>query len=185
MGMADKTVQSWFDGRFGELHPLLRQLHLIGGELAGPVNIAYGKGLAGFIGRRLAKKMNIPEAGQHTLVVRISHQPDGLHWDRCFDGLVDMRSVFTPVGKIGAGYWMENSGPLKMRLTVDITDGGWYWRCLSFRFQGIPFPVWLFPHSKAYKTVEDGRYRFYVGFSLPVLGELLSYSGLLEAETGN
>lgn len=95
-----------------------------------------------------------------------------------------MKSIFTPVGTIEDGYWAEQTGVLKLHLTVDIKNGGWHWRCLSIRFLGLPLPVWLFPKSKAYKTIEDELYRFYVGFSLPVLGELLSYSGQLDAEFG-
>jgi hypothetical protein len=41
--------------------------------------------------------------------------------------------------------------------------------------------MWLVPRSRAYKRIEDGRYRFFVGFTLPFLGEVFSYSGLLEA----
>lgn len=175
-------VKDWFGSRFGDLHPLLQELHTLGGTLHGDVYIVYGGGLAGVIGRRIAKKLNVPGAGRHKFMVRISHHSDGLHWDRTFDDTTDMRSVFTPVGAIDDGYWIEQTGPLKLRLTVDIEKGGWYWRCLGFQLWGVPLPVWLFPNSRAYKTIEDGQYRFYVGFSLPLLGPLLSYSGLLRAD---
>lgn len=66
-----------------------------------------------------------------------------------------------------------------MRLTVDVKEGGWYWRCLQMRLFGIRLPLWLFPNSQAFKRIEDGRYRFYVGFTLPWLGTILSYSGAL------
>jgi hypothetical protein len=49
------------------------------------------------------------------------------------------------------------------------------------RVLGLRLPLWLFPNSIAFKTVEAGRYRFYVGFSLPLLGTVLSYGGLLSA----
>ena len=98
------------------------------------------------------------------------------------DNTQTMKSLFTPVGTMEDGHWVEQTGPLTLRLTVDIIDRGWHWRCLGFRFLGIPLPAWLFPNSQAYKTIEDGKYRFYVGFSLPVLGLLLSYGGVLEAK---
>ncbi len=94
-----------------------------------------------------------------------------------------MRSVFKPVGKIVAGYWLENMRPLELKLTVDILEGGWYWRCLSMRLLGIPLPLWLFPHTKAYKKIEGDKYRFYVGSSLPVINAIFSYSGLLTARS--
>ena len=67
-----------------------------------------------------------------------------------------------------------------MTLKVDIIEGGWYWRVTNVRLRGIPVPLWLIPGSAAYKRIEDGKYRFYVGFSLPLVGKVFSYSGLLE-----
>ena len=93
-----------------------------------------------------------------------------------------MRSIFQPVGTRIDGHWLEETGALEMRLTVDIKDGGWYWRCLSMRVHGFPLPLWLFPNSQAFKTIEDGRYKFYVGFSLPFMGTFLAYSGSLSTD---
>ena len=180
--MTDEMVRDWFNGRFDELHPMLRALHSEGGTLQGTVQIVHGTGLAGVLGRRLAKKLKLPKAGSHDFSVRIYHLPDGLHWDRCFGQAAELKSIFTPVGTIDNGYWLEATGRLKMRLTVDIRNGGWYWRCLGFRALGVPLPAWLLPRSIAYKTIEGGRYRFQVGFSAPLLGDLLSYSGLLEVK---
>jgi len=93
-----------------------------------------------------------------------------------------MKSIFQPIGNIKDGFWIEKTGPLHIKLTIDVKEGGWYWRCLSFTFLGIPLPTKIFPESKAYKRIEDGKYRFYVGFKLWFLGELLSYGGLLNLE---
>lgn len=182
--MAQSRVQEWFGPRFSALHPLLQQLHLQGGRLTGDVDVDIPRGFAGFVGRRLARKLGVPtRSGPHALCVSISHQADGMHWDRCFDGIHNMRSLFRPIGTLPAGYWVEDTGPLQMRLTVDVQDGGWYWRCLEMRWLGCRLPLWLFPNSRAFKTVENGRYVFYVGFSLPWLGKVLSYSGTLEPQT--
>jgi hypothetical protein len=43
--------------------------------------------------------------------------------------------------------------------------------------------MWLAPKMQAYKCIEAGKYRFYVGFSFFMLGTIFSYSGLLSAET--
>jgi Domain of unknown function (DUF4166) len=178
--MTTTTVSNWFGEAFSNLHPLLQELHKHGGKLNGRVRIEIPDGLRGVIGKRLAKKLGVPtEGAEHKLEVMISHENGGLQWNRCFDNATYMRSTFTPVGTIKDGYWLEDTGPLAMRLTVDTRDGGWHWRCLSMRFLGVPLPLWLFPNSKAYKLIEDNKYRFYVGFSLPLLGNVLSYSGVL------
>jgi len=173
-------VSHWFGPSFKQLHPLLQQLHTHGGTLAGTVEIKIPSGFSGFIGRALAKKLSVPSNGiNHDLVVSISHHPDGLHWDRCFDNGIRMNSVFRPVGQWPQGHWVESTGPIKLFLTVDTKDGGWHWRSLKMKVRGMRLPMWLFPKSKAFKTIEDGKYRFYVGFSLPIVGTVLSYSGLL------
>jgi len=180
--MTSRLVKDWFGDEFSRLAPELQQLHLDGGRLTGRVQVAYGNGLAGVLGRRLAKKLNIPPAGDQALIVNISHHEDGLHWDRLFNNAKEMKSTFMPVGNIKNGYWLETTGPLQIKLTVEIKDGGWYWKNLSYKFLGIPLPRWLFPQTEAYKYIENGKYQFYVGFSIPFLGRLLSYGGLLSLE---
>jgi len=174
----------WFGQRFSELHPLLQALHVNGGTLSGPVTITLGDGLAAIVGRRLGTKLGIPVDGnQHTLQVTLSHRSDGLHWDRCFDGDHWMRSLFEPVGQWPDGHWLETTGPIKLRLTVDIRDGGWYWRVLKGQIGGVTLPAWLLPNTTAFKRIEDGRYRFHVSIAMPLLGTVLSYGGLLEASS--
>ena len=180
--MPNMLVENWFGDEFDNLHPLLQQLHTDGGRLSGDVEISYGKGLAGIIGARLGKKMNLPNKGVHQLVVNISHDNDGLHWGRCFNHQALVESIFKPVGNIHQGYWVETTGPLTMKLTVDIKNGGWFWRCLKINFFGLPIPLWLIPQANAYKVIESDKYRFYVEFSLPILGSLVCYQGLLHAE---
>ncbi|WP_415882798.1 DUF4166 domain-containing protein [Neptuniibacter sp. QD34_54] len=183
--MTSALVQTWFGDKFSELHPQLQQLHIQGGELKGLIDLTYGSGLAGIIGRRLAKKMGLPTSGQHQLSVNISHKPDGLHWGRCFNDQERVISIFKPVGSIEDGYWIEETGPITLHLTVDIKEDGWFWRCLKIKIKGVTVPTWLLPKTTAYKKIENGKYRFFVGFSLPILGSLVSYQGLLCPEVAN
>lgn len=50
----------------------------------------------------------------------ISHASDGLHWDRTFNDSQEMKSTFEPINTITDGYWLERTGPLQMRLTIDV-----------------------------------------------------------------
>lgn len=176
------AVQMWFGKQFYELHPLLQKLHKSGGRLSGKVHVKAARGFAGIIGRQLAKKFSIPvKETLQDFFVAISCSPEGLHWDRCFEQQVFMKSVFVPVGNIDAGYWLERTGSLRLKLSVDIKEGGWYWRCLGAAYKEIPVPLRLLPQIHAYKRIENDQYRFYVGFTLPLVGEVLSYSGLLDA----
>jgi Domain of unknown function (DUF4166) len=177
--MSSSLVSDWFGEKFFELHPLLQELHKSGGVLSGKVNVKLATGIAGYLGKRLAKKFAIPvHSCEQLFSVAITHHSDGLHWDRYFDSS-QMRSVFLPVGNMTNGYWLEATGDFKLHLTVDIKDGGWFWRCLNIKFKSIAIPLCLLPQVNAYKIIEHEKYRFYVGFNLPVFGEVLSYSGLL------
>ena len=184
---APGAAQAWFGDAFGNLHPLLQQLHRGGGTLDGTIDIETGRGVAGFIGRRLAARLGVPlQHRRCRFQVRISHQPAHMAWARRFifpDGTSrELVSIFAPHGSYPHGFWSESTGALRMRLGVDITPGGgWQWRPRQLRLLGIPLPLRLFPASRAGKRIEDGRYRFQVSFVMPGLGTVLQYGGLLTA----
>lgn len=175
------SVTEWFGENFIELDPLLQQLHQKGGVLSGQVNVTYGKGMAGFIGRRLASKLGLPSIPSKVdFSVTISHDKGSLHWDRQFNDQ-KMYSIFKPHGKYPSGCWQETTGVLMLELGVEIIDGGWYWKQKKVSCMDISLPQTLMPKTNAYKKVVNGKYFFYVGISLPLLGEVLSYSGDLSA----
>ena len=180
--MQHEVVRNWFEDDFTDLDPLLQKLHLSGGELSGDIDISYGRGISGLIGKRLAKKMKLPNQGKHQLLVSISHSSKGLHWKRKFNDDSIVESLFAPFGNNKNGYWIETTGPLKMKLTVDIVNGGWFWRCLKVSLFGLPIPLFLIPKSEAYKLIENGKYVFNVSFTYPLLGSLVSYRGILTAK---
>ncbi|OED38143.1 hypothetical protein AB833_20915 [Chromatiales bacterium (ex Bugula neritina AB1)] len=178
------AAQHWFGDSFAELLPLLQQLHTRGGTLSGEVEIAFGRGVAGVLGRRVARKLGIPVSGGenaqcNTLQVIIKHSDSQLFWDRNFNNTHEMKSVFKPHGRYPSGYWSENTGALALQLHVEIIDGSWHWVQKSVSIKGIPLPMWLLPRTVAYKTVIDGNYVFSVTVTAPLLGKLLSYSGHL------
>lgn len=176
--MNNTLVSGWFGPQFDALHPLLQQLHRQGGVLKGVVDLRYGRGWAGWLGRRLASRMGLPpSAGPLPLEVTIAHSPRALVWSRRFGAAHTMTSLFEPVGQWPHGHWMERTGALCLRLTVDVRDGGWYWRVLGARLHGIPMPIAWLPQSHAYKRIEGQAYRFSVSFVAPVLGLLMSYGG--------
>ena len=104
----NSAVAAWFGKAFSQLHPNLQVLHCGGGILAGKIKLNFGKGIAGFIGKRLAKKLGIPlQPGEHELRVEISHQDNSLYWSCCFDQQDTVLSIFRAFGNYPAGYWLE------------------------------------------------------------------------------
>ena len=65
-------VEAWFGEAFAALDPRLRALHQRGGTLRGDVEVAFGRGIAGAIGRRIARRLGVPTtSGAHALDVDI------------------------------------------------------------------------------------------------------------------
>jgi len=177
----DTAVSRWFGPAFAQLHPQLQALHRRGGKLQGPLTIRFGRGLAGILGRRLARKLGIPTDGAaHRLQVGIHHLDGHLHWDRRFDDGARFASTFHPYGQWPDGGWIEQTGAITLRLQVDVVDGGWQWRCIGARIGGWPLPLRLLPRTRAGKRIEADDYRFDVSIALPLLGEVLGYGGLLQ-----
>lgn len=183
MSKTDATqapVEAWFGPAFAQLHPLLQQLHRQSGVLRGTVEVGLGRGFAGWLGRRLARRLGMPAtAGPHALEVHI-HSTDGvLHWSRRFDGRHAFVSRFRPCGTYPSGYWIEQTGSLRLELGVVIQSGGWHWQHRGTRWFGVPIPRFLLPHTVASKRIESDGYRFSVAVRVPLLGEVLGYAGTL------
>jgi hypothetical protein len=183
MSQPSSLVSDWFGPQFAQLHPLLQSLHRHGGVLRGVIDIELGHGLAGKIGRRLARSVGIPvDRSQRGFEVEIRHTDDALLWNRRFDNGAEMRSRFEPVGTWPQGHWIERTGAVQWHLAVDIVDGGWQWRPLRAALYGVRVPLFLLPKARAGKHIDADRYVFSVEFALPWLGKVLSYSGALHAD---
>lgn len=179
---ASGAVEEWFGGDFAQLHPHLQRLHREGGILRGAVEVSFGQGVAGIIGRRLASRMSLPTAaGVHDLQVDIHSEAGLLHWGRTFNGASRFDSKFQPVGRFPSGHWLEQSGNLTLALGVEVWDGGWHWQHRSTRLFGLPIPRAVLPTTIASKEIEGELYRFSVEVRAALLGKLLGYSGTLES----
>lgn len=177
---AAPSVERWFGAAFVLLHPQLQALHRHGGRLRGPVQLSFGTGLAGIVGKLLARRLGIAlHAGTVTLEVNIDSDASGLHWSRRFNDGTTFNSVFQPVGRYPDGYWVERSGAIELQLQVAVVEGRWHWRQQRLRVAGIVVPAWLMPETVAAKQFVDGKYVFSVDIRFPLLGSVLAYRGEL------
>jgi hypothetical protein len=184
-GSAPHAVEHWFGASFDQLSPEIQALHRHGGILTGRVALRTGPGLAGMIGRRLAKRLGLPEACDAAkLTVSIYSDEQGLHWNRQFDDGRTFLSLFKPHGRFPDGYWSEHSGTLMLQLKVDIHDGGWHWVHTGTKLGRVSIPNWLMPRTLAHKKMVNGMYAFSVSISVPMVGEVLSYQGQLACHGG-
>ena len=175
------VARKWFGSRFSELHPELQKLHTHGGVLSGEVQVQYGTGVGGLLGKRLGKKLGLPPgAGPTTLKVVISHTDEAMIWSRQFGGASKaMVSEFTPQGFCGNGYWSETTSGITIELAVDIKQGAWHWVQRATKINNITVPAAVLPIVNAHKTIIDELYHFEVEITKPVLGLLVRYKGAL------
>lgn len=181
--MYNTLIADWFGDEFYKLHPLLQQLHTSGGVLEGKVDLQIGHtGLSRILGKMLAKKLGIPvNSGEHLLTVHINNDGGVLNWRKTFNHAQTITSIFKPVGIKENGFFLEESGPFKMRVTADLVKGAWYWKLEKIYFKKLKLPNWFFYQSMAKKYINDkNEYVFVVKFSCIGLGEILSYRGILK-----
>lgn len=180
MAQHDHLVENWFGAAFTQLAPQLQALHGQGGTLRGPCGVTYGSGLAGMVGKVLARKLGIDDGRRAAMLsVKIGSDATGLLWSRRFNDGPLFVSHFEPVGHYPDGYWLERSGRVKLRFGVSIKNGAWHWEQQRLSWLGMPLPGALMPRVIASKAVIDASYVFCVAVKFPLLGTVLSYRGAL------
>ncbi len=158
--------------QFSALSPLIQQAHIGKIRLEGKVYVRQGNTIA----RMLCRMLNMPDEGESVnLIVDGYHQQHSMRWNRCFDGQL-MKSNFQEQGP----FLIEYLGPLKLWLKLKVDDKG----TLNYRLKQVslcrvPIPAWLAPGLVAFESDQSGGYDFYVRISLPLVGKLIEYGGLI------
>lgn len=165
--------------QFAALSPLIQQAHIGTIRLEGDVFVRHGNPVA----RLLCRILNMPREGETVkLVVDGYHESDSMRWNRCFDGH-EMRSNFQQDGE----FLIEQLGSLKLWLKLSVDDNGsLHYLLKRVSLWAISIPSWLAPGLVASESDQSGGYHFYVKITLPVVGKLIEYGGLisLQADPG-
>ena len=79
------------------------------------------------------------------------------------------------------GLLRERIGPLQFRHVLLANAGAIWWRVADVRLLGVlPLPTRWFRGVRCRESEQDGRYRFEVDASLPLVGRVIRYEGWLE-----
>jgi hypothetical protein len=161
--------------RFDMLPPRVRDLHDVTGTSVwtGTADVERGRSLPA---RMLATLFGLPPAGRdQPLCVTFRADGDREIWSRRFGS-----AVFRSIQYERGGLLRERVGPSTFVFALDVSADGMALVLEGVRLLGVPLPQLLAPAVRTFESERDGRYRFEVEASLPVLGRIVRYAGWLE-----
>lgn len=143
----------------------------------GIAEVKRGRGL---LANLLASAIGFPTQTEETPVaVTVTVREDGELWERNFGG-----KRFSSLQSVGRDrnkhLLIETFGPFKIALALVREADRLYLVPRSWTFFGIPMPRVLLPAGESFETEKDGKFRFDVTISAPVVGMIVAYNGLLE-----
>jgi hypothetical protein len=162
---------------FAALSPVLRQVHGKPATLRGSVTVTRGRS---FAARVLAGLAGMPRAcADGPCEVSLGAEPgapEGAErWVREMAGS-RFSSVLLPAGP---GEFDESFGWYRFRFHIESVGTDVRFALRGFRVLGVAIPRFLQPRIVTLETESDGAYAFAVEATLPWLGLLISYRGLL------
>lgn len=133
----------------------------------------------------IANLFGFPHEGDNVLVeVEVRKVGKGTEiWTRKF-GEKSFVSFFTEGYGKEEGLLVERFGPFSFaQALVATSEGNLDMKLKRWRVYNLPLPLFLAPRSIGFESVEGGRFKFYVGIKLPLIGNIVEYWGSLRKET--
>ncbi|QJE74339.1 DUF4166 domain-containing protein [Aerophototrophica crusticola] len=163
------------------LPPTLRRAHATPGRhrFTGLAQVERRKGPLPWL---LCALLRLPEPGRDVPVTLVFDNGAGSdHWDRRF-ARRRYHSRFKAGDGRDAGLLVEHMGPLRFRFRPRLDgDGMLHLTLESMSVLGLPLPRPLVPHCPAREWQDhEGRFRFDIPVTLPGLGFVIRYGGVLE-----
>lgn len=175
--MTPTLFQRLLGAEFYHLAAEVKALHSQRGafQCAGICTVERGRNL---IARAACTLLRLPPSMRDAPVhVHFDAQPDSETWRRSFDG-APMHSRL----RFDAGLLQDKTWPARVRFRLFRIDKELHWVAEQARVFGVfALPQSWLDGIRCREFGEDGRYRFQVDVRLPILGQLLRYSGWLAA----
>lgn len=146
-------------------------------QATGKFTVTWGKGL---IIRCLVQVMQLPAPGdQVPVVLEIESANSAEVWLRTFG----RQKLITSQASGEPGVLLERMGILTFRLQLIVTPTqGLEYRTVGVRIGLVPLPLFLCPNIRANEetTAVLDQTHIHVTVSLPILGTMIEYAGLLD-----
>jgi saccharopine dehydrogenase-like NADP-dependent oxidoreductase len=162
--------------RYHVLPELVRRIHHVCGDggASGDATVVRGRSI---LARIIAGLMGFPPEGSHALHVSFAERDGVERWRRSFGD-----HTFTSHLSQRRGRLVERFGALRFAFDLPSDANGLEMRMRGWSFLGLPLPLALAPQSRAREWQEQGRFRFDVPISLPLVGLIVHYAGRLDVK---
>jgi hypothetical protein len=118
--------------------------------------------------------MRFPPEGLWPLHVAFAEAEGVERWTRDFGG-----HRFASELSAKGDRMVERFGPLRFAFDLPSDPEGLEMRLRGWSAFGLPLPLLLAPRIEAREWEQEGRFRFAVSASLPLVGEIVRYTGWL------
>jgi hypothetical protein len=162
------------DGAFAKLPDLVQRAHRGTIRLSGTAKVERGRGLGGLVAMLMRLPRSNPAAD---LIVTAWHFADQIVWSRSFDG-----RVFESTFKRDGDFLVEQMGPLSLYMQPMSEGGRLVYRLIATQIGPVALPRFFAPSMTAWESEKEGKYAFEVAVGLPLLGQVIRYSGTLDLE---
>jgi len=164
--------------RFDALPEQVRAMHEVHGDAgaAGTGHVARGRPWAA---RLIGRVMGFPAAGSYPVHVDFAERGGRERWTRHF-GPYRFSSELRAWSDLAA----ERFGPLLFGFDLPSDSDGLRMELRRWSAFGVPLPLFLAPRIAAREWQEDESFRFDVAVAMPLVGEVVHYSGWLRPVRG-
>jgi hypothetical protein len=164
---------------WAELPQAVRDLHgsVATSTVAGRATVTRG---TGFLAERVARWFRFPPAAEDVELKVTFRRANGVEtWERRFGEHVMKSEQFAGKGRYD-GLLCERFGPFTFGLALVVEDGKLALVARRWSVLGIPLPRRLIPGGDAFETASGPRFELGVSIDLPLVGNVVRYSGWLE-----
>ena len=159
---------------FQKLPEIVQRAHRGTVRLTGKAKVERGGGLGGLIALAMRLPRSNPAAD---LSVDFWHFADQMIWSRDFDG-----RVFESTFHRDEDFLVEKIGLVSLYLEPVVEGGRLQYRLAGTYLGPIALPAVLAPTITAWEGESEGKYAFDVSVRLPLVGQLIRYSGSLDVQ---
>jgi len=159
---------------FAALPPLVRIIHEVEGDTgaAGEGWVERGRNI---IARAMAGIGGFPPSGAYPLHVAFAEAAGRERWTRDFGG-----HRFSSELSGRPGLVIERFGAMRFGFALPAGPDGLVMRLRRWSVFGVRLPLFLAPRVSAREWEEEGRFRFDVRLSFPLIGGIVHYWGWLK-----